>query len=355
MKKNNDYFEDIREFYDMSKNYQERIEQEIASIKNNKLEIDIVFSMLNDLIVRDQHLLHLCDNINPQNRCFYYQTEKPLYPTETIELVNDILRDFFLIEIVRRPENFMYIANDESLLYCLNYILKCVKKNVDSDNLPDIEKIRREAFEEARKKRGKVKTVKKPKTNKDKGPGTKIVTFTQLFGDRIQMPAQTKCPDTTKIAPKQNEYDKSKIITLEDISKNLKKENQMKLGQICFRLTNMFRAQNNLQEQQWCSELFLIALNHSKDMACKRVPFGHKGFSRRCRMVTYHHKGFYENVAYCSYLDNDNKLCEEIVNGWINSPGHRKNMLANANLSAVAAFATEKSDIYYFTQLFALV
>ena len=128
----------------------------------------------------------------------------------------------------------------------------------------------------------------------------------------------------------------------------------MKLGLICFRLTNEFRARNSLMTQEWCSELYLIALAHSKDMAHKRVPFGHKGFARRCRMVTYQHRGFYENVAYCSYLDNNDKLSEEVVNGWINSPGHKRNMLANANLSAVAAYATESSDIYYFTQLFAL-
>ena len=40
------------------------------------------------------------------------------------------------------------------------------------------------------------------------------------------------------------------------------------------------------------------------------------------------------------------------VTGWINSPGHRKNMLATNTVCGIAVYC--KYGHFYFTQLFAL-
>lgn len=39
-------------------------------------------------------------------------------------------------------------------------------------------------------------------------------------------------------------------------------------------------------------------MEHSKDMAEGRVPFGHHGFNNRCKKVKFYHRSMAENVAY---------------------------------------------------------
>ena len=51
-------------------------------------------------------------------------------------------------------------------------------------------------------------------------------------------------------------------------------------------------------------------------------------------------------------VDAYKALAENGVDGWINSPGHRKNLLSNTNLCAIASYKN-RSGAYYLTQLFA--
>mmetsp|Transcript_41989 Transcript_41989/g.30228 ORF Transcript_41989/g.30228 Transcript_41989/m.30228 type:complete len:92 (+) Transcript_41989:1274-1549(+) len=90
-------------------------------------------------------------------------------------------------------------------------------------------------------------------------------------------------------------------------------------------------------------------MQHSKDMAEGRVPFGHQGFQERHRKVPFFTRGFSENVAY-NYGQGD--PVETAVTGWIHSPGHRKNMLATNTICAIAVYC--HLGRFYFTQLFAL-
>lgn len=84
-------------------------------------------------------------------------------------------------------------------------------------------------------------------------------------------------------------------------------------------------------------------------MADGKVPFGHKGFSQRMKKVSFYIKSFSENVAY-NYGQDD--PIDTAVRGWINSPGHRKNMLATNTLCGIAVHL--KNEKYWLTQLFAL-
>lgn len=61
---------------------------------------------------------------------------------------------------------------------------------------------------------------------------------------------------------------------------------------------------------------------------------------------------FHENVAYSSPVDD---LPNTIVNGWINSPGHRKNLESQSNVCAIAAYKSPIKDLWYFTQLLAYI
>ena len=84
-------------------------------------------------------------------------------------------------------------------------------------------------------------------------------------------------------------------------------------------------------------------------MATGKVPFGHEGFQGRMRMVPFPVRTFSENVAWNA---GHSDPVEVAVNGWINSPGHRKNMLSNSNMCGIAVYCYHGR--YYFTQLFAL-
>ena len=112
--------------------------------------------------------------------------------------------------------------------------------------------------------------------------------------------------------------------------------------------TNKFRASNGLPPLKMEINCNLLAEKHSKDMASGRTGFGHDGFEERAAAigkVLGGMKGAAENVAYGT-LD-----AKGVVDGWIKSPGHRKNMLGNFNLIGVG-YAQGKGRIIYFTQLF---
>ena len=90
-------------------------------------------------------------------------------------------------------------------------------------------------------------------------------------------------------------------------------------------------------------------MEHCVNMAEGKCPVGHDGFEGRNNKVPFFKRSFAENVAY-NYGQVDAVQCA--VQGWINSPGHRKNMLATHNLCGIAVYCLYGK--FYFTQLFAL-
>ncbi len=87
---------------------------------------------------------------------------------------------------------------------------------------------------------------------------------------------------------------------------------------------------------------------HSKNMALKKTAFGHDGFEDRIQRIsksTGTIMAAAENVAY-------GKLsAEEVVKGWINSPGHKKNIEGTFTQTGIGVYQDNKGVIF-FTQLF---
>lgn len=111
--------------------------------------------------------------------------------------------------------------------------------------------------------------------------------------------------------------------------------------------TNKFRQSKGLTPLEMNATINQQAEQHSRDMASGRTGFGHEGFEERVDVVTKkvgRVAAAAENVAYGT-LD-----AEAVVNGWIKSPGHRKNMLGNYNLIGIGA--AKKGKITFFTQVF---
>ncbi len=118
------------------------------------------------------------------------------------------------------------------------------------------------------------------------------------------------------------------------------------------RRVNQYRLSKNLPPLTMNAEISHVARLHSQDMASKKTTFSHDGFDKRAKTVgkTIPYQSFAENLAYVKgYPD----LADVAVKGWINSPGHRKNMEGNFNLTGIGIAKNSEGE-YYFTQLFLL-
>jgi len=111
---------------------------------------------------------------------------------------------------------------------------------------------------------------------------------------------------------------------------------------------NAYRKNQALPPLQLDTILCSIATKHSARMSTKLIPFGHYDFEKRMKDIFVflpNTKASSENVAY-------GKLsAAAVVNGWINSPPHQKNIKGNYNYTGIGV-AKDSSGIFYFTQIF---
>ena len=111
---------------------------------------------------------------------------------------------------------------------------------------------------------------------------------------------------------------------------------------------NEYRAKHHLGPLKLDATASREAAIHSQAMANKSVPFGHSHFNDRIKhiyKVMNPCRGGAENVAY--YKLNAKLL----VDGWIASPGHRRNIEGHYNVTGIG-IAHGKSGWGYFTQIF---
>ncbi len=90
-----------------------------------------------------------------------------------------------------------------------------------------------------------------------------------------------------------------------------------------------------------------LAAKHSQDMATGKVKFGHDGFKKRAKAIQKElgSLAIGENVA------SGPMTAREVVDGWLKSPGHKKNIEGNFTLTGIGYARNSKGDIY-FTQIF---
>lgn len=111
---------------------------------------------------------------------------------------------------------------------------------------------------------------------------------------------------------------------------------------------NKYRLQHHLGALQMREVISQTAAKHSQDMARKALPFGHTHFNSRVKYLYGQFKecnGAAENVAY--YKLNAKQLVEQ----WIASPGHRRNIEGAYNLTGIG-IAHGKEGWAYYTQIF---
>jgi len=91
-----------------------------------------------------------------------------------------------------------------------------------------------------------------------------------------------------------------------------------------------------------------IAAQHSRDMASGRTPFGHEGLEARAKKIRKQLGSITmvgENVA------SGPMTAKEAVEGWLQSPGHKRNIEGDFTLTGIG-WAKGKKGMIYFTQIF---
>lgn len=113
---------------------------------------------------------------------------------------------------------------------------------------------------------------------------------------------------------------------------------------------NQYRQSQNLPSLSWNETIAQQARDHSQAMASGAVPFSHKGFDERINSIkqSIPYRSAAENVASNQGYSNPE---QQAVAGWLESPGHLKNIQGEFDLTGVG-IAKNSQDEYYFTQIF---
>ncbi|HAZ43054.1 MAG TPA: hypothetical protein DCZ55_00720 [Cyanobacteria bacterium UBA11371] len=113
---------------------------------------------------------------------------------------------------------------------------------------------------------------------------------------------------------------------------------------------NQYRQSQNLPPLTLDPRISEQARIHSQAMASRKATFSHDGFEKRvdaiAKSIPYRSAG--ENLA---YNQGYRKPVDQAVEGWLNSPGHYKNIVGDFDLTGVGVVKTPQGR-YYFTQIF---
>lgn len=111
---------------------------------------------------------------------------------------------------------------------------------------------------------------------------------------------------------------------------------------------NQYRQQKRLMKLKMDPRIVREAQQHSQDMATHKVPFGHKEFMTRVQRLR---KSINQSAAAAENVAYNYKNAEDVVKNWLKSPGHKRNIDGNYDLTGVGIAKDQKGKIY-FTQIF---
>jgi uncharacterized protein YkwD len=132
--------------------------------------------------------------------------------------------------------------------------------------------------------------------------------------------------------------------------------NNYDLERRVFDILNDERSGNGLPPLRWSNEVADLARSHSQNMADYKF-FSHRdtgGLTVDGRAESYGlagWRGIGENIA---TLRGRSDPAVTAVETWMNSPGHRQNILGGRWSDSAVGVAVAKDGTYYFTQVFIL-
>ncbi|MBS4014319.1 MAG: CAP domain-containing protein [Bacteroidetes bacterium] len=141
---------------------------------------------------------------------------------------------------------------------------------------------------------------------------------------------------------------------------NFSKPDYALINSALFYLTNEIRIENDRKPLDYHKALEISSYHHSKEMVEKKF-FSHinsktkkrRNTGDRARLAGINNPFIAENIAY-NYISNGETyldLAEKIMNQWMNSPGHRANILSE-NALQLGCGAFFKDQYIYATQNF---
>ena len=144
-----------------------------------------------------------------------------------------------------------------------------------------------------------------------------------------------------------NLYPKKNYISSTNLAAS---QNIKELEKNTFTLINQYRQSKNLPALQWNNDIVQQSRIHAQQMASGKTTFSHDGFKKRVEIISQKipYKAAAENIAVNMGFSNPG---EKAVVGWINSPGHHKNIVGDFNLTGIG-IAKNNEGKYYFNQIF---
>lgn len=93
-----------------------------------------------------------------------------------------------------------------------------------------------------------------------------------------------------------------------------------------------------------------IAERHSRNMASKKIEYGNEGFKDRTDKIYTQLKPVY---SFAENIDTTKLSAKEVLQAWLNSPKHKKNLDGDYNYSGIG-IAKSADSTCYITQIFIL-
>ncbi len=113
-------------------------------------------------------------------------------------------------------------------------------------------------------------------------------------------------------------------------------------------LINQHRAKKGLKKLVHNNVVWKYANEHSKNMANRKVKFGHGGFNLRIQKINTEIGG---NGSAAENVASGQTTAKSVVATWLNSSGHRKNIEGNYQLTGISAIKS-KQGTWFYTQIF---
>ena len=125
--------------------------------------------------------------------------------------------------------------------------------------------------------------------------------------------------------------------------------------QLIFKRVNEERVKNGVQELDYNSTMQKYARIKSADMGDKGY-FSHEDLQGNLITVKMKNDGvkynaWGENIAYIGGVSDQNQLAKQFMDNWMNSPGHRQNILSQ-NFKSVGVGVYKVGNRVYATQEF---
>jgi uncharacterized protein YkwD len=112
---------------------------------------------------------------------------------------------------------------------------------------------------------------------------------------------------------------------------------------------NDYRRKKGLPVLSMNASMSAEAQRHSENMAARRTSFSHNGFQGRIKRISTSLKEGIGNAAENVAMGSNS--ARDVVNDWLTSPMHKKNIEGRYNLTGIGV-ATDKKGVLYFTQIF---